>query len=297
MRRAAAMRRTALDHELVRGYIGQLDGALRGMPAGQARELKEQITAHLADTLPPDADDEQVTAVLNRLGSPTEFTAELAQGAAGPRAALGMTRAWLRGELARVRRRTWYFASVIVVLAGLLTGYLVYYLAPADLFYDGAAGWWYRQDWTRQADTTANEATQTTVPIRSGQRQGYFVAIYNPADVTQTIVGPAYGPGVPSSGPGSGAGVVQLAVSVPNRNIDRGGSSRSVRFTLPGEIPPHHIRLVRVLWTSNICLSKGAASIIDTLSLRVRIGWFTRTETIPLDQGWAVAGPSHRPCS
>jgi hypothetical protein len=51
-----------------------------------------------------------------------------------------------------------------------------------------------------------------------------------------------------------------------------------------------------VLWTSNICLSKGASSIIDNLSLRVRIGWFTRTEIIPLYQGWAVAGPSTGPC-
>jgi len=82
-----------------------------------------------------------------------------------------------------------------------------------------------------EGGVTANGASQTTVPIRSGQRQGYFVAIYNPADVTQTIIGPAYGSPVPSSGPGSGAGVVQLAVSVPNRNINRGGASRSVRFT------------------------------------------------------------------
>ena len=208
-----------------------------------------------------------------------------------------MTRAWLRGKLARVRRRTWYLAGVIVVLAGVLTGYLAYYLTPADLLYEGAAGWWYRQDHTRQVDTTANQATQTTAPIRPGQRQGYFVAIYNPADVAQTVVGPAYRPDVPSSGPGSGAGVVQVAVSVPNRNIDRGGSSRNVRFTLPGAIPPHHIRLVRVLWISNICLTKDAASVIDTLSVRVRIGWFTRTETIPLYQGWAVAGPSRGPCS
>ena len=211
------MKRSALDHELVRVYIGELDASLRGMPAGQARELKEQITAHLDDALPADAGDEQVTAVLNRLGSPAQFTADLAQAAAAPRAALGMTRAWLLGKLVRVRRRTWYLVGVIVVLAGVLTGYLVYYLAPADLLYEGADGWWYRQDYTRQVDTTANGATQTTVPIRSGQRQGYFVAIYNPADVTQTIVGPAYGADVPFSGPGSGAGVVQLAVSVPNR--------------------------------------------------------------------------------
>ncbi|MDR2984762.1 MAG: hypothetical protein LBV34_07965, partial [Nocardiopsaceae bacterium] len=280
----------------VRAYFDELDTALRGLPAEQARELIEQITAHVDDALPPDADDEQITAVLNRLGSPSEFTGDLAEAAAPPRVAIGMTRAWLRARLARVRRRTWYVVGVIVVLAGVLTGYLVYYLTPADLFYDGVAGWWYRQDYTRAVDTTADAVTQTTVPIRSGQRQGYFIAIYNETDVTQTIVGPAYGEGVPSSAPGSGAGVAQISVSVPNRNIDKGGASRSVRFSLPGEIPPHHIRLVRVLWTSNVCLSDGADSITDTLSVRVRIGWFTRTETIPLYEGWAVEGPSG-PCS
>ena len=68
-------------------------------------------------------------------------------------------------------------------------------------------------------------------------------------------------------------------------------------FTLPGMIPPHQIRMVRVLSISNICLSKGSASVIDTLSLRVRIGWFTRTEIVPLNQAWAVAGPSQGRCS
>lgn len=38
---------TALDHWLVRAYLRELDAALRGVPAAQARELTEQITAHL----------------------------------------------------------------------------------------------------------------------------------------------------------------------------------------------------------------------------------------------------------
>lgn len=55
-------------------------------------------------------------------------------------------------------------------------------------------------------------------------------------------------------------------------------------------------RLVRVLWISNVCLSKGGGVITDALSLRVRVGWFIRSEIIQLDQGWAVSGPSHGPC-
>lgn len=280
------MSRTSLRHELVLGYLSQLDAALRGVPAAQARELREQIAAHLDDALPPDADDEQVAAVLGRLGSPAELAA--------PLAARARTRARLRYRLAQVRGRTWGVVGVIVVVAGIVAGYLVYYLTPGALEFGGASGWWYPQDYNRQVFTNADGATQTTVPLRDGERQGFFVAIDNPTGVTQTILGPAYGRGVPWDSPGSA--VVQIAVSVPNLNIDRGGSSRSVRFTLPGVIPPGQIRLVRVLWTSDTCLVGGAASSIDTLALRVRVGWFTRTEIIPLDQAWAVTGHGNASC-
>jgi len=114
--------------------------------------------------------------------------------------------------------------------------------------------------------------------------------------MTQIILGPAYGPGVPFDSPGSAFGVVQIAVSAFDRNINGGGASRSVRFTLPGVIPPGQIRLVRVLWTTNIC-SSGGTSRIDTLALRVRVGWFTRTEIIPLGQAWALTGSSHGSCA
>ena len=39
------MSSAALDHRLARDYLAELDAAMRGMPAAQARELKEQITA------------------------------------------------------------------------------------------------------------------------------------------------------------------------------------------------------------------------------------------------------------
>jgi HAAS len=284
--------RSSHGHELVRSYLSELDAALRGVPAAQARELREQIVAHLDDALSPEAGEEQVTAVLGRLGSPGDLAADLGQAAVAPLAALGMTRAWLRRRLAQVRRRTWSVAGVLVALAGIATGYLIYYyVAPGPLQDGHSSVWWYPRDGRHEVVTTADGVTQATVPIRSGQRQGFAISIYNPTGVTQTILGPAYGDNVPWDSPASET--VQIGVSVPNREIDTaGGVIRNVGFTLPGAIPPHQRREVRVLWISDPCIVMGDTSVIDTLSLRVRVGWFTRTEIIPLDQGWAVAGTS-----
>jgi hypothetical protein len=57
---------TALGHPLVRDYLRELDGALRGLPAAQARELREQITAHLDDALGSAAGDQEVAVTLGR---------------------------------------------------------------------------------------------------------------------------------------------------------------------------------------------------------------------------------------
>ena len=84
------MNGTVLDHWLVRGYLRELDAVMRGLPAAQARELREQITAHLDDALRPDAGDDEVAATLSRLGSPADLAAEAgaASGSSGPRSAL-----------------------------------------------------------------------------------------------------------------------------------------------------------------------------------------------------------------
>jgi len=87
---------TALDHRLIRDYLCELDTAMRGLPVppAQARELKEQITAHLEDALGPDADDQEVAATLSRLGSPAGLAAEAGapSGSSGPRFALSSWR-------------------------------------------------------------------------------------------------------------------------------------------------------------------------------------------------------------
>jgi nitrate/nitrite sensing protein/HAAS domain-containing protein len=98
---------TALDHRLVRDYLRDLDKAMRGLPDTQARELKEQITAHLDDALQPGAGDDEVTATLSRLGSPADLAAEAgaASGSSGPGLALSG------------RRVRWRLAAIIAVPA------------------------------------------------------------------------------------------------------------------------------------------------------------------------------------
>jgi hypothetical protein len=101
------MNGTALGHRLVRDYLRELDKAMRGLPDTQARELKEQITAHLDDALQPGADDREVAATLSRLGSPADLAAEAgaASGSSGPGLALSG------------RRVRWRLAAIIAVPA------------------------------------------------------------------------------------------------------------------------------------------------------------------------------------
>jgi uncharacterized membrane protein len=71
-----------VEHPLVRDYLRRLAAACASLPATQARELRDQIIAHLDEALPPDAADDEVIAELARLGSPAALAAEAA-GAPG----------------------------------------------------------------------------------------------------------------------------------------------------------------------------------------------------------------------
>jgi hypothetical protein len=72
--------------------------------------------------------------------------------------------------------------------------------------------------------------------------------------------------------------------------------------SLPVSIPPHQYRLLRISWITDVCMLGGRKTSnmltdgyesIDSIYLRVRVGWFTRTDVIPLDMAVALAGPSH----
>jgi len=69
---------TELDHPLVRDYLRELDNAFAVLPAEQASELREQITAHIDDALGPEAGEYEVAEVLRQLGQPGALAAEAA---------------------------------------------------------------------------------------------------------------------------------------------------------------------------------------------------------------------------
>jgi hypothetical protein len=279
---------TSLDHALIRDYLRAVDTAFAALSSAQARELRQQIVAHLADALPQGAVDEEVVAALDRLGAPSELAAEAAAGRTPePPSAVAVRR--MRIRIGRLSWTAWALVAAAVIVVGAGTAYLVAFLTAGSIQSGGGTGWLYAQDYTREVNSQADLAMQTTAPIRSGQRQGLILNIYNPSNWTQTVLGLAPG-GSPFGTP------LQIGVSRPNVEINRGGMIRNVSYTLPEAIPPHQFREVRVQWTSTVCLAKGAEVGIDQIRLQVRIGWTVRTDMIPLNQGFYLSGPSKGPC-
>ena len=281
------MSATVLEHPLVRDYLRRLDAACAALSAAQARELRDQIIAHLDEALPPDAADDEVGAELDRLGTPAELAAE----AAGP--ARPSARARLRTRLSRLswRARTLIAVAVVLIVVPVAGAaiYLNSALSATPLIRDGIGAWWFPQDRNARgaSTTTAGDVTQLSVPERWGQQQGIVVGIYNDSNWTQTIVG--LGGAWAQPGPFS---PVRLAVG-SDPIVDEGGSwSAKTRWDLPGSIPPHSERLLRILWTSLICNTPGGSTIIQDVGLQVRVGLITRTEDLQLGNAWAITGTS-----
>jgi len=298
---------TALEHRLVRDYLTQLDVALGGLPSAKARELRSQIASHLDEALPPDASDEDVTAVLRQLGSPADLASEAQAGAdpgIGAAVAAAARRRWARIIRSRLRTKLIVILIALVLATG-ATFLSTFLSAPLP----GGAGeftWWYPQDYNHEVDSTADGAQQTTVRIRSGQWQGFAIGIYNTSNFTETIIGPPTPTpfsDVPWDSPNGGPSQPRIEVSAPDRALDHGGMTRNVAFeTLPVSVPPHQYRMLRITWISSVCMLGGTKTSnmlndgfisIDSIYLRVRVGWFTWTDVIPLGMAVALAGPSH----
>ncbi|MBO0838087.1 MAG: hypothetical protein J2P28_21590, partial [Actinobacteria bacterium] len=280
---------TALEHRLVRDYLTQLDVALGGLPSAKARELRSQIAGHLEEALSPDVNDEDVAAVLHQLGRPADLAREAQAGAApeiGAAVAAAARRGWVRILRARLRTKLIVILIALSLAAG-ATFLSIFLSAPlpsnADVF-----GWWYPQDYNHEVDSTADGAQQTTVRIRSGQWQGFGIGIYNSSNFTETIIGPPTGEDAPWDSPNGGPQQPRIEVSAPNRALAHWGFIRNVAFeSLPVSIPPHQYRLLRITWITSVCILGGTKSSnmlndgfqsIDSISLRVRVGWLTRTD-------------------
>jgi hypothetical protein len=112
-----------------------------------------------------------------------------------------------------------------------------------------------------------------SVPERYRQQQGFVIGVYNDSDFAQTIEG---------VDPDSQTPMLPMTVSVGVGPQDADGSyTAQTRWVLPASIPPHSYRVIRVLWTSNVCQDPGGYVGFTDISLRVRVGLFARTENIP----------------
>ncbi len=135
------MKSAGLDHRLIRDYLRELDAAMATLPTPQARELRQQITAHLDEVLQPGADDDGVAAALGRLGAPADLAAEV--GAAIPVPLSAAIKVTARARLARVSRQMWIRLGAAVIVIGIVAGYLVFYLAAGSLVEGPQSLWWY----------------------------------------------------------------------------------------------------------------------------------------------------------
>jgi hypothetical protein len=277
--------KTALEHPLVADYLRTLDSDLASLEPGAAAELCEQIRAHIVEAVPSDASDDMVAGVLAALGPPAVVAAEA--GPPWPRRSRPRQPPWRRAAIRarQVPLRAWLIIVPVAVALCFGAGTLIFWAVQPSLgFYSGSWGWWNLVDNARDVTTQAGNATQDTVPLRPGQTQGFVVMIYNPSDVSQRILG------APDWALSIGAPVPpQIAVGTTG-SIYRMSEPQAIHYEIGGAIPPHSYRLVRVLWRSYRCFlyPPGSTGGNDELTVRVQLGWITRTENIQLPTEFAL---------
>jgi hypothetical protein len=284
---------TAHDHPLVRDYLRRLDLAFASLPAERAKELREQITAHLDDELAPGAPDDQVADALRRLGQPADLATE-ARSNLAPVATAADAAHWLRSAIAGRTWKFWTILTALVILAGATTWYFVS-VETAPVLGGVENDWYYPQDQLHATQSSAEETLQSTVALRPRQWQGYYVSLWNYSSWTQTITGYAARSDPAPAAPFGGK--IVFDVSTVNAVGPNAIPNPSVKYNLPVSIPPNQSRIIRVLWVStDSCFPKGGETGVDQLVLTVRIGWTTRTEVIPLTVGMYLLGTKNLSC-
>ena len=286
--------------ERVRAYLDELDKALRVLPAPQATELTEQITAHLDEALPPGSPEETVVAVLLRLGSPAKLAAEAQSADRVDQLAPEAARSKSSGRPLRYRfsRRGWGAIAAGLAVVCVLTTWLGLYLATPSLTMGGSSSWLSPQDQARSVDSSTLGAFASTVPARRGQRQGFVVEVENPSSVAQTVLGIASPTDSPTGLVGMG-GITDVAVAVSTYSNYNGASAGylSLPFTVPQTIQPGQFRFIRVTWLTDTCSMGGGAGTTgtDQLDLEVQVGWFSREEDLNLGPGYQLSFPDDCP--
>ncbi len=288
------MTNTSTANPKLRSYLRDLEVALSVLPRDRATELREQITSHLFEALPESPTDEDVSGALAELGPVETVVSEAVRGVrVGPARRLFV-------RLRRIRWWWWVLLGVFLAGGGTLIGLVVSWETSAPLgFYSGLYTWW-GPNVHHEVNSSANGQDQSTIAVEPGKTQGFVVQITNLGPWAQTVLGVAStvaGPmDVPSPIVGPGGGLEHITVSSACGR-DECGHIYSLTYRSTVTVPPGQTRLLRVLWRPKKCwMSPGAVGIQSEVSLKVRVGWVTRTEVIQLPQGFALAGTSSEGC-
>jgi hypothetical protein len=170
------------------------------------------------------------------------------------------------------RQKRWIALGVIVVVAiGVVTTTLAvswHYLHAPVLVTDG--GGWLPPDNQHSRFVSAGPYTALVTAPRPGHAQTFAVEVYNPSSVTQTVLGLA-------DDTSQTLEPERLTVSTTSTAV---GDAMLARYTSrPVAIPPQGVRTVRLI-NSTAGGWKCRTESWTELRLRVRVGAFTRTETV-----------------
>lgn len=266
----------AIESQQVLSYLARLDAHLLNVPRRVRTLLRAQIGAQLDEAVRHSTSEAELAAAIGRLGEPSEIVAE-ALTVGNYLRDKRVVRHWWR----RVGRKFWLALAAGLVLLGTAAGFAISVAETAPLSSFSDAPWYsWAMKHARSRQLLGYSAVIT--PMKNRKWVGIYLSLDNDTDWAQTVVRVA----LPSyivfwpKGP-------RLAFA-SSPNVDNGGSPlRGQRWHhgAPYTIPPHSIRGLLIGWQMDACeFSPGSYFGMNSIPLRVRVGWFTRTENVQLSR-------------
>jgi hypothetical protein len=173
------------------------------------------------------------------------------------------------------RRLVALIAAIVVVAAGAITTtVLVRHYRNAPILECQCSLVWDAVDVNHEKDSSAAGYTQATVPARPNTRQAFYVGIFNPSKVTQTILG------LPRDESGT---IYRPRIGVSTRRLEGTKLVETQLHYAPGPVSlaPDQEAVLRFSLHAT-CIEPGGTVYWTDLDLRVRVGAFIRTESVDL---------------
>lgn len=169
-------------------------------------------------------------------------------------------------------RKAWIAALLLaLIVAGVLGAFAFVsrYAYARSVSNDGGGYSWAAPDNTSTTFVRLADRTGLVVPARLGHSQSFYFEIRNDSPVTQTILDLADG----------GVTAEPEVLAIATRTDYRLNESSFTYRAGPMALPPHSDRFARLTISTPACPGWSSLSW-DRVRLRVRVGAFTRVETI-----------------